>query len=58
MALAGRFPSLDPFQIRRQRASVVFEMVRRLNDYDARQKTEKGTKTKKKIRRPAGDDWF
>lgn len=59
MALAGRFPSLDPFRIRRERARVVFETVRRLNDYDTRETLRKKHKGKKKtIRRKAGDDWF
>ena len=50
---------MDPFKIRRERARIVFETVRRLNDYDARETLREKHKGKKKtIRRPAGDDWF
>jgi len=60
MALAGRFPSLDPFKIRRERARVVFSTVRRLNDYDTRETLRDKHKGKKKnvIRRKADDSWF
>lgn len=59
MALAGRFPSLDPFRIRRERARVVFQTVRRLNAFDERERAEAKKDGKKNvIRRRAGDDWF
>lgn len=54
--ICERFPSLSPFDVRRERASEVFRLVGRIsksNEYRAKEST-----TKKKIRRPAGDDWF
>jgi hypothetical protein len=50
LTLCDRFPSLTPFDIRKQSVYEVFLLIRRLN------KTVKTTK--KKNRRPAGDNWF
>ena len=47
---------MSPFDVRRERASEVFRLVGRIaksNEYRTKEST-----TKKKIRRPAGDDWF
>lgn len=53
--LCERFPALTPFQIRREKASEVFLLVKRINENNIKNTT----KTKpNKIRRPAGDDWF
>lgn len=54
--ICERFPSLSPFDVRRERASEVFRLVRRIKSSNAyRAKERSGKKT---IRRPAGDDWF
>ena len=57
ISICERFPSLSPFDVRQERASEVFLLVRRMNNYNAYQ--SKNTKGNKKIvRRRAGDDWF
>jgi hypothetical protein len=53
--ICERFPALSPFDVREKKASEVFLLIRRLNDYHAK---EKNTQGKQKIRRRAGDDWF
>jgi len=51
-----RFPALSPFDIRRERASEVFRLVRRIKKSNSYR--EKESTHKRVIRRPAGDDWF
>ena len=54
--ICEKFPSLSPFDVRREKATEIFLLMRRLNNYNSYQK--KDTQNKKVIRRPAGDDWF
>jgi len=54
LSLSERFPSLSPFSIRKERASEVFLLIRRLNNSTSKNNKKKSTK----IRRPAGDNWF
>ena len=53
---------MTPFQVRRERACEVFLLMRRLADYNERERKEKPPKATKNgktvIRRPAGDNWF
>lgn len=56
LSISERFPSLSPFDVRKQRASEVFLLVRRLNNRTTKQNAQAGKK--KVIRRKAGDDWF
>lgn len=61
IAICDRFPSLSPFDVRREKAAEVFLMVRRLNNHtDKEQKRQpKVNKDGKQIiRKKAGDDWF
>lgn len=65
MTLCERFPSLTPFDIRKQRAYDVFLLIRRLNFYSrGNEEHRPGTTIIHKngdtiIRRPAKDDsWF
>lgn len=58
VSICERFPGLTPFRVRQERASEVFLLIRRLNDYNERQGKENGKQKKKVIRRPAGDSWF
>lgn len=54
--ICERFPSLSPFDVRRERASEVFRLVARIkksNDIRTKESTKKT-----KIRRPASDNWF
>jgi len=53
LTLADRFPSLNPLAIRREKAREVFVLLGRLVDKGSRKEP-----ARKKIRRPAGDDWF
>lgn len=53
--LCERFPSLTPFDLRKTRAYDVFLLIRRLNKYSKKRKRKNN---KRKIRKPAGDDWF
>ena len=55
MGLCGQFPCKSPIEIRKERAHEVFSLVRRLNDYNHRQKVNKGEVN---VRRQAGDNWF
>lgn len=55
MILCQRFPTLTPFAIREQRANEVFMLVKRLGEYDKKQKVPL---IPEKIRRKAGDNWF
>lgn len=52
--LCERFPALTPFQIRREKASEVFLLVKRINENNKKETIKKSNK----IRRPAGDNWF
>ena len=54
IGISDRFPSLNPFTIRRTRSSEVFILVERLSNYNSYQ----GKKSKSKNRRLAGDNWF
>lgn len=54
MGICGQFPGMSPIDVRRERAIEVFQLIRRLNDYNSRQ-TPNGERN---IRRPAGDNWF
>lgn len=60
LSLVDRF-KLSPFAVRREKATEVFLLVRRLNNYTSYQEKE-NAKTqsggKKVIRRPASDNWF
>lgn len=57
MNLCERFPALTPFSVRREKATEVFLLLRRLDGHNGRQgKKKKQGKTV--IRKPAGDDWF
>jgi len=57
ISICERFPSVSPFDVRRERASEVFLLMRRLNNYNSHQK--KDAKNGKKVfRKKAGDDWF
>ena len=61
LIIVRRFPSVSPFQIRREKAAEVFRFVKRLIRYDRRQAEQKKTEESgdgKVIRRPAGDNWF
>lgn len=49
-----RFPGLDPFQIRKQRARDFFRIAANLTEYD--RKRSKGKNKQKKIRKPASDN--
>ncbi len=54
--ICERFPSLSPFDIRRERASEVFRLVSRIKKSNKHR--EKESSQKRVIRRPAGDNWF
>jgi asparagine synthetase A len=50
--LCERFPALTPLSLRKEKAREVFLLIVRYNNYGKKQGK------KKKIRKPAGDDWF
>jgi len=52
MSICDRFPNLSPFEIRQKKFYEVLLLIRRLNIYS------KNDKKHKKIKRPAGDNWF
>lgn len=57
--LCERFPSLTPFQIRREKAGEVFLLIKRLNEYNMSLNNENTRKNGKRvIRRRANDNWF
>jgi hypothetical protein len=59
VSICERFPSLSPFDVRRERASEVFLLMRRMQKYNKSQdKTNPKNTGKQVIRRPAKDDWF
>lgn len=55
--LCKRYPALTPFSVRRERASEVFLLIRRINTHP---RTEQGrpVDSQGRIRVPAGDNWF
>ena len=55
--LCDRFPALTPFQVRREKATEVFLMLRRIERYNEVEKKNKKN-GKKIIRRQADDNWF
>lgn len=55
MGICGQFPCMSPIDVRRERAIEVFQLVRRLNDYNSRRDTRSGERV---VRRHAGDNWF
>lgn len=52
MVLTDRFPSLSPFDLRKESAYEVFLLIRRLNNYSAHKDKPRS------VRKQAGDDWF
>lgn len=56
VSISEQFPGLSPFTIRREKATEVFLLMRRLSNYNQYQAINSGKKNI--IRRPAGDDWF
>ena len=62
ISIVERFPALSPFDVRRERASEIFLLLRRMakyNENQSKQKKKNGANGGKKvIRRKAGDDWF
>lgn len=56
VSISEQFPSLSPFQIRKQKAKEVFKLLVRLSKYNESKITKKNKPNV--IRRPAGDDWF
>lgn len=54
MEICNRFPNVTPFTIRKEKIKEVFLLVRRLRDYDNREKP----KQKNIRRKPASDSWF
>ena len=56
LSICDRFNSLSPFAVRRTKASEVFLLIRRMNNYN-HYKTKKNSK-KNVIRRAASDNWF
>ena len=57
--LCNRFPALTPFEIRKQRAYDVFNLINRYLNYNNREERKiKTVNGKRIIRKPAGDDWF
>lgn len=59
LSICDRFPSVSPFDIRKQRFSEVFLLIRRLTESNKYKKKNINSKTGQRvIRRKAGDDWF
>lgn len=56
MNLCEAFPSLTPFELRKERAREVFLLLGRYNRYARKKK--KNRNKKNVIRKPAGDNWF
>ena len=54
--ICERFPSLSPFDVRRERASEVFRLIGRIRKSNTHRSKEANRKNV--IRRPAGDNWF
>ena len=57
IGICNRFPALTPFSIRREKAHEVFLLINRLHSYN-KNVDENGQRKPRKIRRPAGDNWF
>lgn len=60
LSICETFPSLSPFDVRRERAAEIFLLMRRLSKHNEH-KAKKERKTsdgRKIVRRRAGDDWF
>ena len=57
VSISDRFPSLNPIEIRKTRASEIFLLIKRLGRKNRRE-TKKKNKKQNIIRRPAGDNWF
>lgn len=51
-----RFPGLDPFKIRKQRARDFFRIAANLTEYDRKRSKNKGKNKQKRIRKPASDN--
>ena len=58
MEICNRFPTVDPFSIRKEKMREIFLLVRRLRIYDEANNQNNKNKRKKQIRRPASDSWF
>lgn len=56
ISICERFPSMSPFDVRRERAGEVFLLIRRLNNYNGYK--DKKNDRRNVIRRPASDNWF
>lgn len=59
--ISDRFPAMTPIVIRQTRAWEVFLLLRRMTRYNANKRKGAGKKNSnghRKIRRPAGDNWF
>lgn len=56
VSLCERFHSLDPIRLRFYPACEVIRLMNRTVEYNQRNKKEK--KKPKRIRKPAGDNWF
>jgi len=54
MSLCEAFPTLTPFDIRNQSFKEVMLLVRRMESYNMTKRKEEI----RKIRKPAGDNWF
>lgn len=55
MNLCERFTSMTPLTLRKEKAREVYDLIVKYNRYS--KKNESGKK-KRKIKKPAGDDWF
>ena len=58
MEICNRFPTVDPFSIRKEKMREILLLVRRLRIYDEANNQNNKNKRKKQIRRPASDSWF
>ena len=58
VSLCERFPSLSPFDLRREKASEVFLLTRRLQKYNENKKKTHTPEGKRIIYKKAGDTWF
>ena len=54
IATCGRFPSLDPFQVRRTEISEFCRLLADMAGHNARERR----RAKRANWRPAGDNWF
>ena len=58
MEICNRFPTVNPFSIRKEKMREIFLLVRRLRIYDEANNQNNKNKRKKQIRRTASDSWF